>query len=1013
MSLVLPVPVRFAVRRLRAHAPRTVVVGIGIAVSTAALAMTAVGSTAVRDRAVQRALAQLPPSERAIQATWSGVPGQSNLSLPQLDRTARRALRPVLRQPPFAVVVFRQASWGGAFVNLGAVDGLARWLVLRNGRLPRSCLPHDCELVQIGGAAVAPRLPFLHVVGRASFRSGAPLGAYFGGGGRRPPILLAEGVVAFSRTPLPDGDLIARSYGWIVPVAPGSIHDWELPALGKRLDRAQSRLEQASDLFGVSAPTDTIAAVRATSRVAGERLLILGGDASALLLGFAVLASTRLRRDQRAVRRRLTWFGANRSQILLVAATEVAGITLVSSVLGWAAGTGAGALLARHLGAPGGLVVAHSAFTVPAFAAAAALALGTALVLLAALQTEGIAFGGLKLSVADAAALGALGAILLALARGKADAAALAAGGGIGVVLLLLPGLVLFVLAVTAARLLAPALRLLEWAGRRGPAAVRVSLLSLARSPGQVLLSVVFFVLSIGVALFAIAYRATLERGETEQARYSVPAPFVLQEDLQQLVPVQQAVPGKLAGSLGTATPVLRDAGFVSAGSGRDFTLVALPARSLAGIDGWRADFSPQTPAALARLLQPPVTPALRGPTLPQGARTLTLPLTVSGETVGVAVVVLDRRGDFSVLQLGELGPGRHVRTVTVPTAARGGRVVALRLSFPVIAAFVAGHRESGTALSVADASTGVLRIGRLRAGKIALPSFAGWIGTGGVRADGSTVRYLVNRAADSFLRPHEPLEGLPVPVVASPAIARTAGPDGSVTLHVAEQTIAARVVAVSHYFPSAYGDFVAADLPTWLAAVNTAEPGTAVPGEIWLDAPPSAAARLARPPFDALQLSSQRAAAADLRADPLARGALTLLLATAIVGLVLAAVGLLLVVIGDLRDGGGELFDLQAQGATPADLQRHLFLRAAVVAVLGLAAGVAAGAIVSTLVVAVVTVTAGAGNAVPPLALVYDWRFVVVALVAVAASSIVGASAVTRLAYDRVARVRFSEGIE
>ena len=72
-----------------------------------------------------------------------------------------------------------------------------------------------------------------------------------------------------------------------------------------------------------------------------------------LLLGFAVLASTRLRRDQIAVRRRLTWFGARRSQILLVAATEVVVITVVATIVGWLAGAAAGALFARHLGAPG------------------------------------------------------------------------------------------------------------------------------------------------------------------------------------------------------------------------------------------------------------------------------------------------------------------------------------------------------------------------------------------------------------------------------------------------------------------------------------------------------------------------------------------------------------------------------------------------------------------------------------------------------------------------------------
>ena len=47
------------------------------------------------------------------------------------------------------------------------------------------------------------------------------------------------------------------------------------------------------------------------------------------------------------------------------------------------------------------------------------------------------------------------------------DIARLQSGGGTGVFLLLLPGLVLFVLAVAAARLLTPALRLLELGARR------------------------------------------------------------------------------------------------------------------------------------------------------------------------------------------------------------------------------------------------------------------------------------------------------------------------------------------------------------------------------------------------------------------------------------------------------------------------------------------------------------------------------------------------------------------
>ena len=581
-------PVRFGFTRLRAHASRTLLVATGIAVAAAMLALAAVAAVAVQDRAVQRALAELQPTDRAVQVDWSGVPAQSNLSLAQLDRVARAALRPVLSRPPFGVLVFRQATWGGAFVNLGAVDGLSRWLVLRSGRLPHACTPTDCEFVQIGGAPVAPKLPYLHVVGRATLRAGAPLAAYFAApGANRPPILLADGVPAFSRLPLPDAALIARTAGWIVPVAPGAIHEWEIPAFQRRLDLAQNRLESADPLFSLAAPTDTLNAIRATTQVAGRRLLIVGGEAAMLLLGFAVLASTRLRRDHRAMRRRLRWYGARGRQATLVAATEVLAITLVATIAGWLLGTGAGALLARHLGAPGTAAVAHSVVTLRGLLVAVVLAVLIAVVMLVAVRAEPVTFGGMRITIADVAALGALAAILLALARGKADAGSLASGGGTGVVLLVLPGLLIFVLAVVAARLLAPALRLLERAGRGAPVSVRIALLSLARAPGPVILSVVFFVVAVSVAVFAIGYRGTLQTGMREQARYAVPADAVLQRTCSGSCPCSRRRRRRSTRGSGTRRRCSATPGYVTGNNGRDFTLLALPADSLASIQGW------------------------------------------------------------------------------------------------------------------------------------------------------------------------------------------------------------------------------------------------------------------------------------------------------------------------------------------------------------------------------------------------------------------------------------------
>jgi ABC-type antimicrobial peptide transport system permease subunit len=170
--------------------------------------------------------------------------------------------------------------------------------------------------------------------------------------------------------------------------------------------------------------------------------------------------------------------------------------------------------------------------------------------------------------------------------------------------------------------------------------------------------------------------------------------------------------------------------------------------------------------------------------------------------------------------------------------------------------------------------------------------------------------------------------------------------------------------------------------------AANTVEPGIATPSEIWTQH---------RPPRLPLQVTSQRAQERLLAGDPIARGAIALLLVVALVGLVLAVAGLVLTVLGDRASERSSIADLAVQGVTPRGLRRHLRLRAGVVGALGVGGGIAAGAVVGTLVVAVVTVTAGAQAAQPPLALVFDWPLVGVALAAVAVASSLGALAASR----------------
>jgi hypothetical protein len=196
--------------------------------------------------------------------------------------------------------------------------------------------------------------------------------------------------------------------------------------------------------------------------------------------------------------------------------------------------------------------------------------------------------------------------------------------------------------------------------------------------------------------------------------------------------------------------------------------------------------------------------------------------------------------------------------------------------------------------------------------------------------------------------------------------VAAAAGPRGIIPLQIEGELVAARVVGVVDRFPSIVGEAVIADRVTAATNLDTRSPGLGTTDELWLSTPQ-------RPDVPQLAVQSRADTLARLQADPLARGALLTLAGTAAVALLLALVGLLLAVVGDVRDDRGELFDLEAQGAAPSTIRAHLRLRALLVAVFGIVGGIALGAVLSALVISLVSVTAGSAKPEPPLLLSLD----------------------------------------
>ena len=1026
--------------RLVRRGGRIALVAAGLAAAAAMLAGVYSGAVAAQDRDVGRQLRALSPDSRSIHVAWFSVGGQA-APYATLDRHVRRVLRGVTARRPTGTSLYRESQLGGAFLGLGAVDDLGRWVRVRSGRLPRPCTRRRCEVLVIRRGGRIPNVPGLRlvpvgegdVVTATLFGDAVPaLGLHQSQFLQRmsryhrpapPPLVLANGVAGLDTWPrLHDA---YRTYSWVVPLDRRLVRSWSVGAFTTRIERTRARLQAESFGFDLEAPTDELRAAADSGRLVARRLLLLGGEAVALLLAFAVLAGVRLRPDVEASRSRLLAGGAHRWQIELQVLAEAAAMAVPGVVFGWVAGAAVAALVAGRAGEPTGGLLRHSVLSGQGLLVALVL-LAVAVTLLAlTLSVRPLSYRGRSISPLDVAGVAAVAVIAVALVRGAADAGTLLAQNGTGAILLLLPVLVGFAAAVAVARLLPLALRGLERAVPRDSLSLRLAALALARRPGRAAVAVGFLVVAVGLALFAETYRATLLRGQRDQASFAVPADYVVREDVSQLIPVRVAVTRDVVRSLGpvAARPVLRQSGGITGAAGLgSVAVLGLDPPSLASIGGWRGDFASRSPGALTKAVAAKGPTALRGAPLPAAAIRLVLPFRVVGTQVGVVASVRRPDGSFASLPLGHNDGSRPQELVSViPPAARGGKLVAFGFTPPPrIVEF--GGDQGGPA-------TGTVRFGAPLAvtprGRVPVTDYADWVGTAGITriehggGGGVGFQLSLTNEVQTYLRPRQPTDGRALPAVVSPRLEAIAGRNGILGLEVAGQRLLFRAAAVARRFPSATSadtrDFVVADRRLVETALNAAQPGAGFPTELWLDTSPgrraALAARLRRPPFDVLSVASRAGLERSLRHDPVARAAVLMLEVASVTALVLALVGLVLGTAAERRDEAGDLFDLEAQGLPPAALRLQLRLRALVLALAGTAGGVATSAILSLLVVGFVELTANAGVPNPPLVISLDWPVILLAALAGALLAAALVVSVSGLGFRGPVPERYGEG--
>lgn len=936
--------------RLRHRPTRWLLICAGVAIATVLPLVAAGTANAVAAQALRHGLESLPPGERTLAAIRQGL-RETPQAIDGLDRAARASLATLSAKPPRLQMLSRAISDGvGGTYYFGAADDLSERVRLIDGRMPASCTVTRCEVVVIGAGAARPAQDLgLVVVGRAERTD--PLlfaGPFDPGDGA--PLLVADGVRDAAQ--LEALSAFQRSYAWITPVDLDRVAELGVDAYLARSARASVDLYRVR--LSLTAPDEVLRAEADRAQRSTRRFTVLGGAATALLLGFSAIGAIGLRTDHAATTALLRRRGATRRHLAVftaivatvpVAAGASVGVVVGAAVAAWQSGA-----------LDSGVRAARAAL--PSVAAATLAAVVVVMLTLAARRA---AWRAVDLTVAVGVVVAAI-----AVARGAVTVDTLSSAGDPLLPLLPVIGVVCGGLLVGRAWPLLTAV--VAQALPRRWLAARLGLVGAVRSPVRGVATAAFLAAATGIVVFAGSYQATLSQGAAHQAAFAVPLDARVRTGQSLRTPLDVAGLDQYAALGATAYPVVRSAATVRISASQSLTpeLVGVHPDALLLVPDWEQVVGGLDAAQARAALSAAAYQTLAGIAVPAGIRTMTM----------------SAAGNLSDVDISAWFRLRDGRDVGVPLTQVGSTLTA---AVPSPATFFA--------LTLAETSfAATRRQHRIGEGDADAPAPRGWVELGPVSFDGSAggswsgwSSTEAELTADASLRIDYALTGARVvvrassgpgvlPVLVDPTTA-AAAVDGLLSLSAGGTTpITARVAGVVPRFPATGPRFAIADERLLADALDVRVPGSGSVAEVWLSAENGRAAKLAaglrQPPFDVLRSDVRQELHDRLASDPLARGAAGLLAGCALLAFLVGLLALVLLVVADRRDEQAVLYAWESDGVGPATLRLALFLRAVAVVAVSVPGGVLIGLLLTGATAALVRVTAVGTNPVPPLSL-------------------------------------------
>jgi hypothetical protein len=903
---------------------------LGIALAAGFAGTVRIEATVAATQSARTVLDRLGPLDRVVRVNW---PGEVT---PAVRSRALAALHGARLGPVSQVLVLGPVRLNGEVVRPAAITPLAAWAAPAP---PDLCAPSACPMRLVDGALRHMTLTTfgvrIVVRGRTDLASPAPLGYVPVPSDNQPPVLLSGDVAGLDGLPGLGG--IYRSHSWFSLLSTRSLTSWQLPGLTRELERAQAALLVAAPQFSFSAPFAALDAARVQANRAPRRLLLVGGGALAAILMFVVLTGGSLRPALEEDLARLRLMGARPAHGVMFATAQAAVICLPAVAAGTGLALGAGALLAGSAGVPVGAALTHSLLTpLGSLLAIGGWAAATALLSLCLLAPA-------RRQIADGLALVALSGLVVALLGSRGD------HSGLALVLAPLSCLAAGVLIVRLAGALLP---LAERALRRGPVLARLALLGLARGGSPPAIAIAFLAVSTGLGGFALAMRTTLTRSNADQAAQQVPLDVLVGPTNDFTRPLALAPLGRWqAIARGAVFPVRRtDATFQRGGASVAVPALGVSAAALPLIRGWRPGDLPASPQRLASRLTALGPAQNPSPGLPPHTRSLTLAIRSPQLDLSVTADLRDRAGDVVGVGLGTAGPRTAIVRGRVPPGS--WELEAFELSEPT-GLQVTNEHQNGEGIAAATQHSVPVTLGPAlaaddRGRRSLVASLQGWRAVGALSSlspsRGGTRWRFSESGLTGIVRPPQPGDQRPLPVLTDPGTAAGAARGGRLALSIDGLPVSARVVGVLRRFPTVppgSAGFVVADQAQLAGALDAQQPGQGRPDELWMSTRDAAGLRAA------LHVGALTRLGVRFRADiqrglaraPIARAVLGTLIGSAALGAVLALVGLLVVIAGALRDRRIER-DLAGQGLGPRALASELRARVLLAGLLGIGCG-------------------------------------------------------------------------